>query len=282
MLNKKIIRKIDASRLSEKLKENIKTKYIESEQWYAQSNLNYTCIFSSYISHTLTEITLLNKHAVSIAKLPPNLIFYGLGFGYSEIELLKLLIKKNKKIDVIGIDIQEDFITGFIQSLNNICYEDKKYNIDFVGIKGLFQELQKTDFDILKGRKAHIIFGNTIGNFKYEKIFGILNKYTNKTDILLMGFQTDNFFEKKVRQYQDNAMLNSFIKKAINTSKDKTLIWKVNEKESQIEVWMDDILIGYSKKTNPVEMIKTAEKYGFKNIEMFNENSTAIQIYEKI
>ena len=217
MLNKKILRKIDNCRLSKKLKQNIEDKYIESEQWFNRPDLWYrlTAFSNPYIT-VYSELILLNKHNNLIKKLPSTLIFYGLGTGDTEIRMVNSIILKNKEINIIGIDVQEDFITGFIQSLNNICYEDNKYNINFVGIKGLFQELQKSDFDIFNGRKAHIVLGNTIGNFKCSEIFRIFSKTSNKKDILLIGFQTDTFIEKIFRQYKNNKMFNDFIKKSTN------------------------------------------------------------------
>ena len=113
--------------------------------------------------------------------------------------------------------------------------------INFVGINDLFQAINKKDLKINNKKQAHIMLGNTLGNFDEKEIFYIFNKLMGEGDVLLIGFQTDNNLQKIFKQYSENKMFNRFIKKAIFDSKE--LEWKLNKKESQIEAWSEDVLI---------------------------------------
>lgn len=278
-----IIKRINEEKLNKKLAKNIKNKYIEGEQWFRNPDLWYelTAFSNPYIT-IYSELVLLIQNIEKIYKhlKDKTLVFYGLGTGDTEIILVNQVLSKEKSADIIGIEVQEQFIKGFVQSLENIEYEDKNYKINFVGINDLFQDINKKDLKINNKKQAHIMLGNTLGNFNEKEIFYIFNKLMSEGDVLLMGFQTNNNLQKIFKQYSENKMFNRFIKKAILDSKE--LVWKLNNKESQIEAWSEDVLIFHSKKKNPKRVIKDAKKFGFQKIFNINDKNSAIQIFEKL
>lgn len=279
----KIINKLDKEYLDKKLELDIKNKYIEGEQWFKNPELWYelTSFSNPYIT-IYSELVLLIQSLDKISAFLSNkdLIFYGLGTGDTELILVNSILSKEKSINVVGIEVQKQFIKGFIQSLKNISFEDKDYKINFLGINGLFQDIKKDELKISNNKKAHIILGNTFGNFREEEIFEIFNRLIDKGDILLLGFQTDAQIQKIFNQYSKNKMFNKFIKKSIPNC--KKLSWKVNKDESQIEAWYGDILVFHSKKQNPIKMIDIFKKFNFENLYTINDNNSAIQIFKKI
>ena len=248
MIKTRLVNKIDSKKLNQKLKLDFKNEYINGEQWFRKPKLWYelTAFSNPYIT-VYSELVLLSQNLKSIVRLISNraLVFYGLGTGDTEIIIVNALLEKQKSVEIFGVEVQAQFIKGFIQSLKNIALEDVGYKINFVGINGLFQDTKQSDIKT-KEKQAHIILGNTIGNFNEDEIFKIFNRLMSKGDILLAGFQTDSKLEKVYKQYAENKMFNDFILKTVPGI--KKLKWKINQKEHQIEAWDDKILVFHSKK----------------------------------
>jgi len=283
MIKTKVLKKINKQQLDKKLKLNLENKYIEGEQWFRNPGLWYelTAFSNPYIT-VYSELVLLIQNQNKISEFLSNhaLVFYGLEIGDTEIMLINSLLSKEKSIDIVGLDVQSQFIDGFIQSLQNISFEDDNYNINFLGIQCLFQEIIKEDLKISDKKQAHIILGNTIGNFKEDEIFQVFNKLMNYGDILLVGFQTDENLDKVFKQYSENKMFNHFIRKI--SSNCEKLKWKMNKQESQIEAWSGDVLVFHSKKKSFVSMINCAKRFGFKKLYSVNDNKSCVQIFEKV
>ena len=244
MIKTKVLEKISQQQLDKKLKLNLENKYVEGEQWFKNPELWYklTAFSNPYIT-VYSELVLLIQNLNEISEFLSDraLVFYGLGTGDTEIILVNSILQKEKAVDVVGLEVQAQFIEGFIQSLQNIALENDDYKINFVGIHGVFQDTKKEDLKISDKKQAHVILGNTIGNFKEDEIFQIFNKLMNKGDILLAGFQTDENMSKVFKQYSENKMFNNFIRKTIPNCDE--LKWKINKEESQIEAWSDDVLV---------------------------------------
>jgi hypothetical protein len=282
MIKTKILKKISQQQLDKKLKLNLENKYVEGEQWFKNPELWYelTAFSNPYIT-VYSELVLLIQNLDKISRFLSNrvLVFYGLGTGDTEIILVNSMLKKEKSTDVVGLEVQAQFIDGFIQSIQNISLENDDYKINFLGIHGLFQDTKKEDLKISDKKQAHIILGNTIGNFKEDEIFQIFNELMNQGDILLIGFQTDENMNTVFKQYSENKMFNNFIRKTIPNCTE--LKWKINETESQIEAWSNDVLVFHSKKKSPTSMINCVEDFGFKKRYGINDNNSCIQIFEK-
>ena len=283
MIKTKVLKKISQQQLDKKLKLNLENKYVEGEQWFKNPELWYklTAFSNPYIT-VYSELILLIQNLNEISEFLSDraLVFYGLGTGDTEIILVNSILQKEKAVDIVGLEVQVQFIEGFIQSLQNIALENDDYKINFVGIHGVFQDTKKEDLKISDKKQAHVILGNTIGNFKEDEIFQIFNKLMNKGDILLAGFQTDENMSKVFKQYSENKMFNNLIRKTIPNCDE--LKWKINKEESQIEAWSDDVLVFHSKKKNPASMINCAKDFGFKKLYSVNDNNSCIQIFEKI
>jgi len=282
MVKARIVNKTSKEIISQRLRLDFKNGYINSEQWFSKPELWYelTAFSNPYIT-VYSELILLSQNLKATVELLKNraLIFYGLGTGDTEIIIVNALLKEQRFIEILGIDVQRQFIKGFIQSLKNIALEDTSYKINFVGINGLFQDISKKDIKT-KLKQAHVILGNTIGNFNEDKIFNIFGQLMNKGDILFVGFQTDKKIEKTFRQYSENKMFNSFILKTVSGV--KKLKWRINRKEHQIEAWDDGVLVFHSKKKNPTNMIKCAKSFGFSIRKGVNDDNTCLQVFEKI
>ena len=201
MIKTKVLTKISQQHLDKKLKLNLENKYIEGEQWFKNPELWYelTAFSNPYIT-VYSELVLLiqNLNKISGFLSDRALVFYGLGTGDTEIILVNSLLLKEKSINVVGVEIQARFIEGFIQSLQNIALENDEYKINFLGIHGLFQETAREDLKISDKKQAHIILGNTIGNFREDDIFqifffSILKNFMNANKIyfIIIIFKSD-------------------------------------------------------------------------------------------
>ena len=146
MIKTKVLKKISQQQLDKKLKLNIENKYVEGEQWFKNPELWYelTAFSNPYIT-VYSELVLLiqNLNKISGFLSDKALVFYGLGTGDTEIILVNSILQKEKVVDVVGLEIQAQFIDGFIQSLQNIALENDEYEINFLGIHGLFQDTKK-------------------------------------------------------------------------------------------------------------------------------------------
>jgi len=282
MIKTNIIEKVDQQQLDEKLKIDLDKKYVRGEHWFRYPKLWYelTAFSNPYVT-VYSELVLLIQNMEKIYGFlsKKTLVLYGLGTGDTEMILVNSLLKKEKFVDIIGLEVQAKFIDGFIQSLENISIEDEDYKINFLGINGLFEEISKEDFKIGNNKRAHIILGNTIGNFEENEIFEKLNSLMGSGDILLIGFQTDENIDNIFKQYSENKMFNDFIKKNISSSNE--LRWLINKGKSQIEAWDNDILVFHSKKKNPESMMNCVENFGFRNLYSINDTNSCIQIFEK-
>ena len=277
----KIIEKTTQEEMDKKLEKNLKEKYIESEQWFRKPYLWYelTSYSNPYITiHSELKLLMKNKKKILKNLAGKTIIFYGLGTGDTEIYLIEELIQIQKEIEIIGVEIQEKFIKGFVQSLENLEKEDTNLKIKFRGIKGLFQNINREDLKINK-EAFHIMLGNTINNFEEKEILNIFKKLMKKGDKLLIGFQTDEKIESIFKQYSENKLFNNFLKETFNID---NLRWVINKEKNQIEAWNRDILIFHSKKKSPLKMIEEVRRIELKNIFTDNDLKTSIQIFEKI
>lgn len=284
-LDSKIIHKITPETLSKDFDANIKSKYIEGHHWFKNPERWYELVaFTNPYLTIYSELNLIFNNLSTIIDFLNNkrLVFYGIGNGDTETILVKAVLEKNKSVEVVGIDITENFITNFLQALQNLTYENEKFAINFLGIHGLFQQIKSSDLNLLGSGidNGFIVLGNTIGNFKGLEFFDLLGNIISKDDKLVLGFQTDNSIERIFKRYSENKIFNRFILNSLPLQlREKKLEWKLNEKEKQIEAWIDDILVFHSKKFNPRELIDSLANRGLKNVLSVNDSNACIQIY---
>jgi len=264
------------------LYDDVRKGYINSEHWFSNPSLWYQLTAYSNPYFTIySELVLLVENKLKINKYlkDKTMVFYGLGTGDTELVLVNNVLKEKKKVDIIGIDVQKQFIDGFVQSLHNLDLENKKYEINFLGIAGLFQDVKPEYIKVTNKPKVHIMLGNTIGNFKENKIFNIFDRLISKGDFLIIGFQIDKNIQTILQRFSKNKIFNEFVRKSI--PKCELLEWKYNKEDSQIEAWSKNILVFHSKKINPKDMIKRLDRFDFKNLFSVQDNNSCVQGFVK-
>ncbi|MEW6294806.1 MAG: L-histidine N(alpha)-methyltransferase [Candidatus Diapherotrites archaeon] len=291
---KKIIieKEITDNKLDDLLQEGKIKKQIGSEQWFRNfDNWYSTTAYANPYQTVYTELKILNQNEKELARIVSNaaLVFYGIGTGDTEMIFVKNSLKLNKIVEVFAIDVIDVFIHGFIQSLKNINLDYPKSEIMFKGYNTLFENTDKKMFDLrnLKAeRKAHICVGNTVGNFESDKIFSIFKNNSYTGDLLVLGLQLNEKPERILAKYSQNLRFKRIVIDAVARSfgriiDETELNWKFNEKEFQIEVWLEDVLVFRSKKFELKTLDEIAEKHSFTRIKVFSDNGFAVVLYQK-
>ncbi len=177
------------------------------------------------------------------------------------------------------------FIKGFIYGLRNLAQEYPDSKIMFKGINGLFEDLTRENIfpsNSKYEKSSHICFGNTVGNFDQEEIFGIFNDNMLKGDLLLLGIQLAFDPDRVLRQYESNKRFEKLLVNSISKKLEiKKIDWKWNSEEGQIEAWAGDILVFRSKKYDEEEFENFVEKHSFLIVKKFVERDVALYVMKK-
>lgn len=276
--------RINEKELDERLKEDLRRKEIEGEQWFRKAFLwqRITAYGHPYAT-AYSELPLLQKDTKITGVLNKHcLVFWGTGLCDSELVLLMNELEKENYIESVAIDVNKEFIGIFIQCLLNLRRGNRK--IKFKPFNMLFQQAKKEDFDFEDSRydkKAHICLGNTIGNFKNNEIFEIFNKSMSQGDKLVIGFQLSNNLENIFRNYSQNPLFNEFLLGVKGFSDGTHLKWFLNKERKQIEAWYKDILLFKSRKFDKEELKNELDELGFGFLEEAFDDNSCVQLYEK-
>ncbi len=288
VLLKFIDRKISESELNERLKEQINEKIVHGEQWFRNPYLWYAMVANSNPYFTLeSELNLLRKNSEKITKLisKKTQIFYGVGTGDSEMEIVNEELNRNKYVEVIAIDVINHFLEKFASGLLNKSKDNRKFCILFRGINALFQQIGSKDLDTNKSKyknRVHICLGNTVGNFKNQnEILKIFESNSNCGDLLLLGFQLNKRLEVILERYKNAYGFNKLILNFIDNPDYSKLKYNINYEKSRIEGWYGDLLVFCSKKYNPSELSSELRKFSFELLFEVNDENCCIQIYKK-
>lgn len=289
-------RRITQEELDSRFSEGIEKGVLQSEQWFRRPENWYAITaYANPYKTVYGELAILNKNERAIAELlnERTLIFYGVGTGDTEMLPILWQLQKNNYSEVVGIDVEEHFIYGFVQSLRNLNLDSSEYQIQFLGYGELIQYMRRDDFELSGGRfarQAHICFGNTVGNFDQKEIFKIFQKNTARGDYLVLGYQLAEHIDHLLSQYQKNMRFERLIfdalslgtKERVRAFDPSKLQWRYSTQESRIEAWYEQLLVFQSRKYD----LKTMEDYvvGFdlKLIKHFAVPGFAISVFERV
>ncbi len=287
--NKLVIKKIDEDILDERILVGVLNKTIPGEQWFRRPENWYSITaYTNPYKTPYSELKILFEHSKELVPLINKTlkIFYGVGIADSETLIISWDLGKTKYSEVCAIDVANDFLTGFIQSLRNLVLEYPSSKIMFKGYNNIFEEIKKEDLNFYNSRytkSTYVCFGNTIGNyFNQKEIFDILTRSMKRGDFLLIGFQLCRNPKKILTQYSKNLHFEKFILDSLKfVEKNKKLKWKFNQAENRVEAWFGDILAFQSKKYDLKEFLKFTKKLNLTPIKVFEDNEFAVVLLRK-
>lgn len=258
--------------------------------WY-RLNIGYTNPLNFGEVHA--ELELIKKHvrAGSNDQIPPyfmdkHLVFYGIGVGDTEIELVDWAIKLGQKeIFITGIDINKNFLKNFIIALKNRSIEPDEPIMYFSPRNALFEQITNGELKIDNKNNAHICLGGTIGNFKDQnKLFEMFSNLIDSGDTLILSFQLKDNIDWIMKKYKENPLYPDFILNYIPVSERKKINWTMNRDTGVITAKHDGVEVFRTTKYDKEKLKEIVENNGFKFIyeDIDKYNNTCIQIFEKI
>lgn len=264
----------------------IKNSFIPSEHWWNKAEKWFFVVFNR--NNPLTygsvnpELKLIWDSKEDLVNYLKNckLIFYGWGAGETETALIDSLLEKNDNIEVIAVDVNEDFINMFNHSMNLLKKENHK--IEYKGYIGRFQELKSNHLDFNNSRfknKNHIILGNLVANME-EEIIKVISNLSEENNYLTIGFNTPKHINIILDKIKESKYFNNFVISEEDSK--KNIKWSI--KNNTLIAEYDGIMRFTSKLYNPEELENICLKYRLKKVyEKLDENRhSCIQIYQKL
>ncbi len=174
-----------------------------------------------YLTRAETEILKSKKGQISkeIGDKEFNLIELGCGDGKKTKILLEQFLKNNQRLHFFPIDISEDSISEFIDSLRGQYPDLRSEGLVSDYFEGLYWLSEQNH------RKNVVLFlGSNIGNFtplKAGVFLSSLWKALNNDDLVLIGFDLRKNTDMMVKAYND--------KKGVTAAFNKNLLTRINE-----------------------------------------------------
>ncbi|MCX6232945.1 MAG: L-histidine N(alpha)-methyltransferase [Bacteroidetes bacterium] len=250
----------------------ISEKVVNSAHWFRVADLWHRVSFGYNnplnFGRVHSEMLLLieiEKQLISKLKKYP-LIFLGIGVGDTEMQIVDMQLKKYFKSNILGIDINKDFLILFQDSLKQREKEISEYKIKYKYINRYFEEISLSDSNFLGSstQKVICVLGNTIGNYNdTNDIFSIIDRISNSGDLLLVGYQLNNNIKILLQKYKSNHHFLEFISNYLPNKNKSRIKWKINSKNSSIEAWLEDVQIFRSRKFTVQEIINISENYNY-------------------
>ena len=277
--------------LEERLSTDLKAGNLRSEQWFRNSLLWYK-LAVSYNNpynhrHVHSELFLLHEHKHELMQYFDDalLVFYGVGVGDTEIEVVDWVLSSRKYAELVGIDVNMDFIDAFISGLRNKCFEDDEYKVMFKAYNALFDQVSATDFAFENSRctkKVHICLGNTIGNFSDQHaVFQMFSDNCLPEDLLVLGIQLDTDIDTLLRKYSQSLRFARFIMNCMPDADVSQLMWCVDD--NAVKAFYHEKEVFRSKKYDADELSSEIAAYGFKvKAQVIDEyKNSCVQVYER-
>ncbi len=173
-----------------------------------------------YLTRAETEILKSKKGQISkeIGDKEFNLIELGCGDGKKTKILLEQFLKNNQRLHFFPIDISEDSISEFIDSLRGQYPDLRSEGLVSDYFEGLYWLSEQNH------RKNVVLFlGSNIGNFtplKAGVFLSSLWKALNNDDLVLIGFDLRKNTDMMVKAYND--------KKGVTAAFNKNLLTRIN------------------------------------------------------
>lgn len=239
---------------------------IDSSEWFRDSN-NWLKICFGYnnpinIGTIHSELYLINNCKENLLKLSNtnNLLFYGIGSGDTEMQIIDILSDKFPKINCWGLDINLNFLKLFSNSIRLKKIEKPDIIIDFYDINLHFEKLSRPT----KEKINFFVLGSTIGNYNdINEILTLFKKASFSGDRFFITYQTNRHIEKIFLKYKNNILYNNLIN--INNFDSDKIKWELCG--IKIEATHDNVQLFRSLKYPTNIIISSFVNNGFKYLD---------------
>ena len=269
--------------LDKRLEEQKAHSKIEGEQWF-RDPLGWLLVsFNNPLNYGNPngELVVLQNYQAEIGECIRgyNQIFYGVGVGETELELVRIELEQSDHINVEAVDISETFINLFEE---NLRYKE----LEFPGNKieaTLFRELFQNYSPPKTHKRIHVVLGGTLGNFDNdgEELWQILQRNTPKGDILLIGMKLDTYIDVDFEKYKNNKYYPTFVLSHLDHVDENLITWKKGE--DYIRMFYDESDVFRTRRVSKEKLIEEAHEYDFvyKDAWVCQYNHSLIALFEK-
>ena len=189
---------------------------------------------------------------------------------------------------ITGIDVNREFLEAFVVALRNKAIEAYPKGwipsacLYFSGYHALFDQIVQQD---LCYQNVHILLGSTLGNFyNQDQIIDVFSQRALRGDAFIIGVQLSKHIDILFQKYSHNPYYEDFILNYIPKSERKKVVWSMDQATGVISASHDGVEVFRSKKYDPMVLIETVERHGFKLLtqDIDDFENACIQAYQKI
>ena len=261
---------------------------VDSAEWFsdAQKWLRICFGYNNPINYASihSELLLINQIQEKLRGLTTSnaVVFYGIGSGDTEMQVVDVLAAKYSQLEVFGVDINPHFLHLFDHSLRLRTIEQPEVGINFHGLHVHFEEFSRPEGYDNTGINFYIL-GSSIGNYNDSgHFFHLLNNVIRPGDKVFISFQTNRYLERVFEKYQDNELYNDLI----SSNRDVPLgeiEWKLDREGNKIQAFHGNTQLFRSIKNPPEHLEGLAIKHGYHVLGDFQDEvkNLAFLILEK-
>ncbi len=256
---------------------------IDSAEWFHTANkwLKICFGYNNPINFDTihSELYLLNEYEKELLKFinTNNVLFYGIGSGDTEMQVIDIMSNSYSQINCWGLDINLDFLDLFESSVKMKKIENNDLTINYSKLHFHFEKFKRPTQENIN----FFVLGSTIGN--YNDINEILDVFVNTSvskDRFFIVHQTDKYIDSVFLKYKNNMLYNDLINtKNLDV---KQINWQF--KDMKIEATYNDIQLFRSVKYPPNVLVESFSKRGFKHIggRIDDVGNLSILVFERI
>ncbi len=259
-------------------------KEVDSAEWFKDADkwLKICFGYNNPINYGSIHSELLLIKSFENLMLSTNnsqyFMFYGIGSGDTEMQILDIFSERHSEVICFGIDINLTFLNLFENSVRLQLIEKRSCLITFESINSHFNKMSRP---VHKRKTLNIyVLGSTIGN--YNQVTDFINTLGNVVangDRIYISFQTDKYLTQVFEKYKNNELYNDLIN--VKNADKNDILWVL--KKNKIEAYYKDIQLFRSVKYSPKELQYSFEQCGYRTLHLKEDISKnlALLILEK-
>lgn len=278
--------------LKQLLLQDVHRKEVRGAHWFREA-LYWLRVQHGYnnplnwgVVHCELQALLCVREALMEILKGHQLLFFGIGVGDTEMAVVDCVLEPGKAADIIGADINGDFLRMFGSSLAMRLKELPGARIHYRSLRCLFEDLHSIEdcVDVKRERRALICLGSTIGNYRdTDDVFRVFNRVSRPGDVLLLGYQLASYLPVIFEKYCENPYYADLVGNFLTLQQRNVLEWRLNEDERTVEAWHDEIQLFRSKKFANDEITNCALNFGWceKMIQRDDFDNFCLQLFER-
>jgi hypothetical protein len=258
--------------LKQLLWQDVQKKEVRGAHWFRQA-VNWLRVQHGYnnplnwgVVHCELQALMDSQGELAKELGGHEILFFGVGVGDTEMAVVDCTLKASGSSDIIGADVNEEFLRMFGTSLSMRLRELPEARINYRALRCLFEDLHsiKDCVTTSRGPRVLVCLGSTIGNYRNtDEVFRIFNRVSRSGDQLLLGYQLATHLPIVFEKYAENPYYADLVGNFLPTNEREEIVWRLNQKERLIEAWHDEVQLFRSKKFSDDEVGICANRFGW-------------------